>query len=89
MNKVTRVFSVNGEEHEVSFRPHKTLLEVLREDMNLTGADGQRQPLENKFLSDNNTEIADFEYGIRHQPPPPVPGGHRGRREHYELPKHA
>jgi carbon-monoxide dehydrogenase small subunit len=37
MNKVTRVFSVNGEEHQVSFRPHKTLLEVLREDMNLTG----------------------------------------------------
>jgi carbon-monoxide dehydrogenase small subunit len=28
---------VNGEEHEVSFAPHKTLLEVLREDMGLTG----------------------------------------------------
>jgi aerobic-type carbon monoxide dehydrogenase small subunit (CoxS/CutS family) len=28
---------VNGEEHEVSFAPYKTLLEVLREDMNLTG----------------------------------------------------
>ena len=28
---------VNSEEHEVSFAPHKTLLEVLREDMNLTG----------------------------------------------------
>ena len=28
---------VNGESHEVSFAPYKTLLEVLREDMNLTG----------------------------------------------------
>ena len=28
---------VNGEEHEVAFLPHKTLLEVLREDMGLTG----------------------------------------------------
>ena len=28
---------VNGEEQEVSFAPYKTLLEVLREDMNLTG----------------------------------------------------
>ena len=28
---------VNGEEHDVSFAPYKTLLEVLREDMNLTG----------------------------------------------------
>jgi aerobic-type carbon monoxide dehydrogenase small subunit (CoxS/CutS family) len=28
---------VNGEEHEVSFAPYKTLLEVLREDMALTG----------------------------------------------------
>ena len=27
---------VNGETHEVSFLPHKTLLEVLREDMGLT-----------------------------------------------------
>ena len=28
---------VNGEEQEVSFAPYKTLLEVLREDINLTG----------------------------------------------------
>jgi len=28
---------VNGEAQEVSFAPYKTLLEVLREDMNLTG----------------------------------------------------
>ena len=30
-------FAVNGEETPVSFAPYKTLLEVLREDMNLTG----------------------------------------------------
>ena len=29
--------SVNGEEAAVSFAPYKTLLEVLREDLNLTG----------------------------------------------------
>ena len=34
---VHRTLSVNGEAHEVSFAPYKTLLEVLREDMNLTG----------------------------------------------------
>jgi len=28
---------VNGEAQDVSFAPHKTLLEVLREDLNLTG----------------------------------------------------
>ena len=28
---------VNGEAHEVSFAPYKTLLEVLREDLGLTG----------------------------------------------------
>src|SRR5439155_2872222 len=28
---------VNGEEVEVGFAPHKTLLEVLREDLRLTG----------------------------------------------------
>ena len=28
---------INGEEHEVSFAPYKTLLEVLREDLALTG----------------------------------------------------
>jgi carbon-monoxide dehydrogenase small subunit len=30
-------FNVNGEETPVSFAPYKTLLEVLREDMQLTG----------------------------------------------------
>src|SRR5213075_558532 len=30
-------FVLNGEETEVAFAPHKTLLEVLREDLNLTG----------------------------------------------------
>ena len=30
-------FQVNGEEQQVSFAPYKTLLEVLREDMGLTG----------------------------------------------------
>jgi carbon-monoxide dehydrogenase small subunit len=30
-------FVVNGEEAAVSFAPYKTLLEVLREDLNLTG----------------------------------------------------
>jgi carbon-monoxide dehydrogenase small subunit len=30
-------FVVNGESVEVAFAPHKTLLEVLREDLNLTG----------------------------------------------------
>jgi len=29
--------SVNGEPAEVSFAPYKTLLEVLREDLGLTG----------------------------------------------------
>jgi carbon-monoxide dehydrogenase small subunit len=29
--------TVNGEPHEVAFAPHQTLLEVLREDMGLTG----------------------------------------------------
>ena len=31
------VLTVNGEETEVSFAPYKTLLEVLREDLQLTG----------------------------------------------------
>ena len=35
--KVTLVLRVNGEDHEVAFLPHKTLLEVLREEMGLTG----------------------------------------------------
>ena len=30
-------FKLNGEDAEVAFAPHKTLLEVLREDLNLTG----------------------------------------------------
>jgi aerobic-type carbon monoxide dehydrogenase small subunit (CoxS/CutS family) len=30
-------FKVNGEPCEVAFKPHKTLLEVLREDLALTG----------------------------------------------------
>ena len=30
-------FMLNGESTEVAFAPHKTLLEVLREDLNLTG----------------------------------------------------
>ncbi len=30
-------FLLNGEDTEVAFAPHKTLLEVLREDLNLTG----------------------------------------------------
>ena len=34
---VQLTLTVNGESQEVSFAPYKTLLEVLREDMNLTG----------------------------------------------------
>src|SRR5258706_6238626 len=30
-------FTLNGEAAEIAFAPHKTLLEVLREDLNLTG----------------------------------------------------
>src|SRR5438093_1693681 len=30
-------FTLNGEPCEVAFAPHKTLLEVLREDLDLTG----------------------------------------------------
>ncbi len=36
-DKVLLRLHVNGEECDVAFAPHKTLLEVLREDMNLTG----------------------------------------------------
>jgi carbon-monoxide dehydrogenase small subunit len=36
-NKVLATLDVNGEPHEVAFPPHKTLLEVLREEMRLTG----------------------------------------------------
>ncbi|MBI5923369.1 MAG: (2Fe-2S)-binding protein [Betaproteobacteria bacterium] len=35
--KVHITLKVNGEEMEVSFAPYKTLLEVLREDLGLTG----------------------------------------------------
>ena len=35
--KVLAAFTVNGEPVEVAFAPHKTLLEVLREDLGLTG----------------------------------------------------
>ena len=34
---VTIALRVNGEPTEVAFAPHKTLLEVLREDLDLTG----------------------------------------------------
>jgi carbon-monoxide dehydrogenase small subunit len=34
---VHRLLRVNGDDHEVAFEPYKTLLEVLREDMGLTG----------------------------------------------------
>lgn len=35
--KVHAAFTVNGERHEVAFAPQKTLLELLREDLGLTG----------------------------------------------------
>ena len=35
--KVQLSFELNGERVEVAFAPHKTLLEVLREDLGLTG----------------------------------------------------
>ena len=37
LTKVHMALRVNGETQEVAFAPHKTLLEVLREDMALTG----------------------------------------------------
>ena len=37
MDKVHLALRVNGEPVEVAFAPHKTLLEVLREDLGLTG----------------------------------------------------
>src|SRR5438094_2883653 len=38
MNQKTHIsFTLNGEAAEVAFAPHKTLLEVLREDLGLTG----------------------------------------------------
>ena len=36
-SKIKIALSVNGEPAEVAFAPHKTLLEVLREDLGLTG----------------------------------------------------
>lgn len=36
-SKVKIALTVNGERAEVAFAPHKTLLEVLREDLGLTG----------------------------------------------------
>jgi carbon-monoxide dehydrogenase small subunit len=36
-SKVKIALTVNGEAAEVAFAPHKTLLEVLREDLGLTG----------------------------------------------------
>jgi aerobic-type carbon monoxide dehydrogenase small subunit (CoxS/CutS family) len=35
--KVHIRLTLNGEDTEIAFAPHKTLLEVLREDLNLTG----------------------------------------------------
>src|SRR6266403_3532031 len=35
--KTLLTLTINGEEREVAFAPHKTLLEVLREDLGLTG----------------------------------------------------
>jgi carbon-monoxide dehydrogenase small subunit len=37
MNAVRMTLHVNGEEQEILFHPYKTLLEVLREELNLTG----------------------------------------------------
>src|SRR5246500_2917518 len=37
MAKVKIALDINGEPAEVPFAPHKTLLEVLREDLGLTG----------------------------------------------------
>jgi carbon-monoxide dehydrogenase small subunit len=37
MKPVPLTLRVNGEEHSIVFAPYKTLLEVLREDLNLTG----------------------------------------------------
>jgi carbon-monoxide dehydrogenase small subunit len=36
-SKVLSTFQVNGERFEVAFAPHRTLLEVLREELGLTG----------------------------------------------------
>ena len=36
-SKTLTVLGVNGEPHECAFMPHKTLLEVLREELSLCG----------------------------------------------------
>ena len=38
MKKQLIILRVNAEEHEVAVYPHRTLLEVLREDIGLTGS---------------------------------------------------
>lgn len=37
IKKILGSFCINGEVHEIAFSPRKTLLEVLREDLGLTG----------------------------------------------------
>src|SRR5438045_8761754 len=37
MSHIHLAMTVNGEPTEVAFAPYKTLLEILREDLNLTG----------------------------------------------------
>ena len=37
MSKAHIVLTVNGEPADVAFAPYKTLLEVLREDLNMCG----------------------------------------------------
>ena len=37
MSRLPILFNVNGQEHSVEVEPHRTLLEVLREDLTLTG----------------------------------------------------
>ncbi|TDA69697.1 MAG: (2Fe-2S)-binding protein [Clostridia bacterium] len=38
MSKILVELQVNGESHELAIEPHRTLLEVLRENLGLTGA---------------------------------------------------
>lgn len=38
MNKIVAILTVNNEEHELLIKPHRTLLEVLRNELDLTGA---------------------------------------------------
>ena len=37
LKKIHAAFDINGERQEIAFAPYKTLLEVLREDLGLTG----------------------------------------------------